>query len=457
MKDATPLSAQQWRPSAVAAAVLGIALVVALFPLGGRTPATTDPGQPASIPSRLASYSYLTGDVASSPPGRSVALFQHGFGVEFLDFPQAVVMGADADVYRRVDAAEARGGSEIQGDPGPMRLSPDGTLVAVGDYDASPPDLALVDLNTGDVEVTAVAGGLSIIPLGWSPDSLHVAYLSTPEEVYPYSGYAITGNIGLLDLATGESRLIQGVDDAREVAYSPDGTELAIHRILPDDFSRENLDGTPRMGGGSIDIFGMNDQLLRSIELPADQYLSGSNAWSPDGALLATGVQSWGCDQLNGSWDEGEWLDCLDQAEALFFVDATGRGEPVPAPLTAGLVGAEDVLGWTSANELLVMDDVEDPDEANDDSGRVFWVTAVSLDGSSSRRLSTVRDVDDYGVGGFHVATALLPGIEVREPGDIDRGRWPTALRVGLALLCGGAALVIATVASGRPRQQTDV
>jgi len=414
----------------------------------------TEPGQPASIPSRLASYSYLTGDVSASPPGRAVALFQHGFGVEFMDFPQAVVMGADGDVYRRVGAAEARGGAETQGDPGPMLLSPDGTLVAVGDYSKRRPDLALLDLNTGDVEVSPVVGGLSIIPLAWSPDSRQVAYLSTPEEVYPYSGYAVTGNIGILDLAAGESRLLPGAADGRAAAFSPDGTELAIHRIPPDDFSRENLDGTPQMGGGRIDIVGPNDELLREITLPSDQYLSGPSAWSPDGALLATNVQSWGCQQLDGGWDEDEWLNCLDATEALFFVDATGRGGSVPAPLNAGLVGAEDVLGWTSANELLVLDDVEGPDEADTDSGRVFWVTAVSLDGGSSRRLTTIRDVDSYGVGGFHVATGLLPDMEVREPGTIDRGRWPTAIRIGLAFLCGGAALVIANVVIRRRRHQ---
>ncbi len=453
MKDATLLSGKRWWPPAVGAAVLAVALIVALFPLSGRTPATTEPGQPASIPSRLASYSYLTGDVASSPPGRAVALFQHGFGVEFMDFPQAVVMGADGDVYRRVGAAEARGGSETQGDPGPMRLSPDGTLVAVGDYNASPPDLALLDLNTGDVAVTPVVGGRSIIPLAWSPDSRQVAYLSTPEEVYPYSGYAVTGNIGILDLAAGESRLLPGAADARAVAFSPDGTELAIHRITPDDFSRENLDGMPLVGGGRIDIVGPNDELLREITLPSDQYLNGPNAWSPDGALLATGVQSWGCQQLDEEWDEAEWLNCLDVVETLFFVDASGRGGPVPAPLRAAMVGGEEVLGWMSADELLVFDDVEGS-EADNDSGRVFWVTAVSLDGSSSRRLTTVRDVDSYGVGGFHVATGLLPDLQVREPGDVDRGRWPTAIRISLALLSGAAALVIANLVSWRRRKQ---
>ena len=454
MKDATSLDSERWWPSGVAMTVLVVALVVALLPLSVRTPASTKPGQPASMPSRLASYSYLTGDVASSPPGRALALYQHGFDVEFMDFPQAVVMGADGDVYRRVGAAEARGGPETQDDPGPMLLSPDGTLVAVGDYSANRPNLAFVQLNTGKLESTAVVGGLSILPLAWSPDSHQVAYLSTPDQIYPHSGYASTGNVGILDLDTKQSRLLPGVTNGRAAAFSPDGTELAIHRIPPDDISRENLDGTPQMGGGSIDIVGPGDEFLRKIILPSDQYLTGPNAWSPDGALLATRVESWWCQQSHGGWVEAEWQQCLDETEALFFVDATGSGRPVPAPLTPGLVGNGDVLGWTSSEELLVFDTVKGTDEADTDSGRAFWVTAVSLDGNSSRRLTAIRDVDSYGVGGFQMATALLADMEVREPGDVDRGRWPAAIRIGLAFLCGGAALVIATLVRGRRRQK---
>lgn len=46
---------------------------------------------------------------------------------------------ADGDVHRRDGAAEARGGAETQGNPAPTRLSPNGSLVAVGVYNASPP------------------------------------------------------------------------------------------------------------------------------------------------------------------------------------------------------------------------------------------------------------------------------------------------------------------------------
>src|SRR6478735_6339245 len=105
----------------------------------------------AAIPDRLAGYSYLMADLSDAPSGRALALYQHGFGVEFMDFPQAVVLAADDDVYRRLDAAEARSGLRDQGDPGPMLLSPDGTSVALGEHATEDPDLGIVDLATGEV------------------------------------------------------------------------------------------------------------------------------------------------------------------------------------------------------------------------------------------------------------------------------------------------------------------
>ncbi len=166
-------------PRTVGLAVLVVGVVVALLPgwvpparwLG---PADAGPGA-ATLPPRFADYSYLTGSVSASPPGRAIAVYQHGFGVEFMDFPQAVVAGADGDVYRRLDVAERRAGGETQGDPAVMQLSPDGTRVAVGDWATSAPDIAVVDLTTGDSRALPVPGGRSAIPLAWSPDSTLLA------------------------------------------------------------------------------------------------------------------------------------------------------------------------------------------------------------------------------------------------------------------------------------------
>ena len=129
--------------------VVGLgAAALAVVLTGSDDGAPAEPGA-AAVPRQLAAYSHLTGNVSTSPPGAAVALFQHGWGVELLDFPQAVVLGAGGDVYRRVDVAEDRAGAETQGDPAPMLLSPDGTQVAVGDHDTQDPDVVVVDLLTG--------------------------------------------------------------------------------------------------------------------------------------------------------------------------------------------------------------------------------------------------------------------------------------------------------------------
>lgn len=433
---------RRWVPAGIGATVLLLALPVALLPVGSPTTATSDHG-PAGIPARLANYSYFTGDMSASPPGRAVAIFQHGFGVEFLDFPQAVMVAADGDAYRRLGVAEDRPGSETQGDPAPMLLSPDGGLVAVGDWDAHEPDVALLDLDTGKVEVHQVPGGHSAVPLAWSSDSDLVSYLSTAEPTNPHSGTAIRGDIGVLEPATGQARILPGASDVRAAAFSPDGTELAIHRIGPDNGSIGLEEGIPQIGGGTVEVVGLDGAVHHRLDLPPGQYLEGPNAWSPDGTLLATGKQFGGCQQLTGRWDEDQWLRCLQQTDALVFIDASGRGAPVPSPLKAGAVGGYGLLGWTGSDEVVVLDDVESPGPAQAERN-LYWLTALPLDGSEPQRLSAVPGGGNYGVGNFQLAAALLPDLQVREAGQPDRGRWPAIVRVAGALALAGAALLAA-------------
>src|SRR5262245_7547385 len=62
-------------PALVAAAV---ALIVALLPTAGlwpEPPAPAAPDQPARLPSRFASFSVLTGDLAKAPIGRAIAAY----------------------------------------------------------------------------------------------------------------------------------------------------------------------------------------------------------------------------------------------------------------------------------------------------------------------------------------------------------------------------------------------
>ncbi len=435
--------------------MLAIGLLVALLPFRPQ-PVTAASGS-ASLPSRFADYSYLTGDVRTSPPGRAIALYQHGWGVEFLDFPQAVLAGADGDVSRRVGLAEQRAGSETQGDPAPMLLSPDGTTIAVGDYVADDPDVAVLDLATGRARTLEVPGGRSTIPLAWSPDSALLAYLSTAQPVDPYSGTAVSGTVGLLDRATGTATLLPGAPDARAVAFSPDGTQLAVHRITPDDGSLSGLDGTPRLGGGVVEITALDGVVDRSLPLASGAHLVGPSAWSPDGALLAVGVRSTSCSELDGSRSEGEWDQlawdrCWAEQDALAFIDASGDGAPTPSPLSAGQVGYQGLLGWWGSEEVLVLDDVPEPGTPEEDS-ELYWLTAVPVDGGEARRLSAVAGGGNYGIGSFHLATALLPDIEVRTSGGVDRGPGPLWARVGAAIAAAWVTLLVARAIDRKSRR----
>lgn len=425
------------------------ALTITLLPVASPGPPNDD-AKPA-FPSRVAGYSYLTDDVADSPSGRAVALFQHGFGVEFLDSPQAVVISAGGDRYRRVGVAEERHGAETQGDPGPMLLSPDGAHVAVGHHDTSAPDIALVDLTTGQTRYLPVRGGRSVIPLAWSADSRQVAYTSSAEPTNPHSGEPNGGPVGILETKTGQAHLLPGLR-AQAIAFSPDGSELAVQAEASGDPEKS----TARPGAGTrgaptkVEIVGLDGRTHRSLTLPVGHSLDGPNAWSPDGALIATRNDAWSCQQPEGDYDEAKVQACEERREATAFVDASGRGASTPASLRGGVAGSSGVLGWTGEREVLVLDDLPAPIDSMDESKTVRaedtdgrWLTAVSLEGNGARRVSAVPFDDNYGIGTFEVASALLPGLEVREAGEVDRGRWPMTLRVGLSALFAGAVLLV--------------
>jgi hypothetical protein len=407
--------------------VLLPALGIALLPVGG-APADAAPGD-ATIPDRMAGYSHLTADVSSSAPGRGVALFQFGFGVEFLDHPQAVVVGADGDVYRRVDLAEDRADAQTQGDPAPMLLSPDGTQVAVGDHETERPDLAILDLATGRVEEHPVPAGRSVLPVAWSPDGRRIAYVGSAEATNPYAGLGpIAGDVGLLDLASGEAAALPGAMDVWTAAFAPDGEELAVQHA-----------------DGSAEVVPLDGGPGRTLDLTAGHSLAGPAAWSPDGALLATVQGENPCLTAGGPGAPR----CAQQA-VIDFVDATGRGARVPEPLARGVVGPGLVLGWTAADRVVALvpdpvDDVGDPDQHR--------VVEVPLDGAEPRELSALPTGDgNYGVGRFQLATGLLPDLEVREAGDPDRGRWPVWLRIGTALAVAAGAAATASLVLRRRR-----
>jgi hypothetical protein len=404
------------------------ALAVALLPVGGAPGAEERRGAP-TIPDRMAGYSHLTADVSSSPPGRGVALFQFGLGVEFLDFPQAVVVGAGGDVYRRVDLAEGRAGPETQGDPAPMLLSPDGTRVAVGNHDADPPDLAILDLASGQVEEYPVPAGHSVRPVAWAADGRRLAYVGNPEATNPHGGGPLTGDVGLLDLVSGEATALDGATGVSTAAFAPDGREIAVQRA-----------------GGTLEVLPLDGGAGRTLSPPSGFRLAGPDAWSPDGALLAVWRTTGTCPGLGSDPPPACAAD-----EVVSFVDATGRDGPTPEPLTRGVVAPGYVLGWTAPDRVVVLvpepiEELGEPEE--------YRVLDLPLGGGEPRQLTAVpTGGGNYGVGDFYLAGGLLPELEVRAAGDPDRGRWPLWLRLGTALVVAAGAVRLASRLLRGPRR----
>ena len=392
--------------------------VVVLTGLGSSPTAAGTP----TVPEVMAGYSHLTGSVSSSPPGPVVALWQHGYGVEFLDFPQAVVLGAGGDTYRRVDVAEERAGSETQGDPAPMLLSPDGTRVAVGDHDVERPDVVVVDLTTGATSRYALPAGHSVVPLAWSSDGEALASLVSDEATNPYSGGRITGEIALLDLPDDSAEVVDLDGSATAAAFSPDGSELAVEQ------------------SGGITVVDVQDGSRRSLEV--DGVLAGPAAWSPDGRLLAvTTVEP-------TSAPPG--VDAPGVPTGLSFVDPTGRGRDVPDPLALDLTGPGRVLGWAGPAEVLTVLAVEGADPCCGPDEQTL--SGVPLDGTHPRTLMRMSDLGSYGVGRLQLASSVAGSLEVVGPAGVDRGPWPWALRGVLTVAAGLLAWFLARVAVRRRR-----
>ena len=400
----------------VFAGIGAAALVVVLTGLPGS--ASPAPGA-AAVPERLAGYSLLTGSVSDSPPGAAVALFQHGFGAEFLDSPQAVVLGAGGEVYRRVDAAEDRAGAETQGDPAPMLLSPDGTLVAVGDHDTADPDVVVVDLETGRTTAHPLPSGRSVLPVAWSRDGRTLAHLLSPAPTDPYTGERIAGSVGVLDLGDDTTDVLPD-DDATAVAFSPDATQLVIEHA-----------GAYFTDGPRLSVVDLASGAQR--DLRADGVLAGPAAWSPDGELIATTTLE----------PSGAPIGVADPGKptGLAFVDASGRDRELPAPVQLALSGPGRVLGWTDAGGVLVLLDVAGYDPCC--GPEASTLSAVPLDGTEPRTLMRISDLQAHGVGRVQLASATVGDLRVVSPTDVDRGRWPLPWRGGLALLVGLVAWLV--------------
>lgn len=404
----------RWRGLALGAACASLVLL----PLA--VEGVRDPGTTAALPHRLADYSYRTGDVSDAPPGRALALYQHGFGVEFLDFPQAVVLAADTDVYRRLDVAEDRAGPETRGDPAPMLLSPDGRRVAIGDHDISGADIEVVDLSSGEVARHPLSPARSVRPIAWSADSSQVAYLARDNATDPYSGRALVGDLFVLHADSGEVTPMAVGDEVSVAAFSPDGLELAVQRHGRDpgiailELASSTTQNLPQPTLRTRPEQRPDAEILRS----QGGQLAGPDAWSPDGQLLA-----------------------IRQDDELAFRDLGAPAQSSPRTLSVQWPYGQALVGWTGEREVALLQ------THDDDTTRLL---ACALDGGEVRELTRVEGTSSYGVQTFQLASALLSDLEVRPAGDPDRGPMPTLLRITLALLLG---LVVAALTARLPRR----
>jgi hypothetical protein len=394
------------------AGICSTVAVVVLSPLTGSvTPMPTDG---AGVPSRLAGYSHLTGRVSDSPPGPAVALYQHGYGVEFLDFPQAVVLGASGDTYRRVDEAEDRAGQETQGDPAPMLLSPDGTKIAVGDHVTDKSDVVIVDLRTGDTSSHALSEGRSVVPVAWSRDGQRLAHLLTTGPTSPHRGEPIVGDVGVLDVQTGKTTMLRQARKVRTAAFSPDGTQLAVQQDVA---TGEQL--------ALVDID--TDDTIRVLVTEGE--LAGPASWSPDGKLLATTTVR-PLTPVRG-------IRTPTAPTGLEFVDPTGRDGPVPEPLKLPLTPDGRVLGWSSTYQVLALTVPPGQDDGFHGGPDTYELSSVPLDGTEPRALMQISGLQSFGVNRFQLADATVDELQVVTPTAVDRGPLPLPARGTAAVATG--------------------
>jgi DNA-binding beta-propeller fold protein YncE len=374
-------------PALAAAAVIAVAAVVALLPARGTTERLrmfADVPAAATLPERFAGMSLLTATVSEAPPGPAIALYSQGsLGSRRLATSQLVVTGVDGRTYRRLDEAKESGwrGSDGEWHGAKSLLSPDGERVAVGSR-------GIVDLYTG--RTTPFAPSLAgVVPVAWSPDGQRLV-VARPTASLEESA---VGHLLVLDLATGAATpLADAPGPVPTVAFSPDGTRVAVAE-----------EGSVLVAGG----------VRQRLPLTDRQSLAAGPSWSPDGRLLVL-------NEIGGS------------SIRLAFADATLTGQPVPAPVTLRGDGAAEVLGWRTADTMLVGID--------DDGG--YEIAEVSVHGGPEKIVSRLSHGPGQlaRVNGLQLATGLLAHTEVRDVGGADRGPWPTWWRVtvgGLVLLTG--------------------
>jgi hypothetical protein len=399
------------------AAVVAIAVMAVAVGVGGVggtgvgriAPAGSGPSGPA-LPDRIASFSSLTNTVTAEPGGRAIMIYQYGSG-EMFSVWQPLALGADTDTYRQVDAADSDHGLR------PWLLSPDGTTVVMTSGEKAVSEITLVDLVTGERRLIVLPAPTGALPLAFSPDGRYLAYASVPLSPGDTGFVNVVqeaarraGVLAVLDLRTGESTSHPEVTPVVSAAFAPDGRRIAVQT-------------GPEAWIGTVD--GTRE---RSVALPAQYVLATDVAWSPDGALLA----------VTGSVLEGDTGSDGGSGSVyhrrIRFIDATGDGAAVPAP-----VAADEMLGWRAEDRIVA--------QTREEASGAITISEIPLGGGAATVLSRFDNGRSCGYGlhrcdayEIRMASGLLPALPVRPAGEPDRGSWPTWFRHAVAALSLAAA-----------------
>ncbi|GIF49180.1 WD40 repeat protein [Asanoa ferruginea] len=400
---------------AALAVLLLASLATSVVPFQTAAPATTP-----SLPDTLAGYSTLTSTVAKAPPGRAIALYGYGNG-ELFNMFQSLVVGADRDTYRRVDAMEER-------DRPSALLAPDGTKVLLGDDRGATDDLLLVDLGTGERRSIPLGAPVGVRLLAWSPDGRYVAYSAAPLRNTGEFGtvnvveaeVARTGTLRILDVETGRSTEVPTLQPAWTAAFAPDSRSVAVQVG-----QRAHL----------IDLSGAEQA---TVDIPAGRELAAEVGWSPDGQFLAT-VPWLAEGPFNGrsGGDTGHGTFLWKNGD-LAFVPLTADGTPPPTAVK----DVVQLLGWRTPQMVIVatIDAVGHAAivEVHRDTGARRTLSRFDTGHSCELHTQTCQLFD------LHLATGLLPDLAVRDAGRPQRGGpWPTLLTALAAIALLGTAWLL--------------
>ena len=397
---------RSWLP-AVIVTTIGLLWATATYVASVVQPAVSEP----AFPSTVGTYSWWTSGLSEGDVDAALVVYQNGIGVEFLDTPQAVVLGTNGSTYRRLGVAERLGNPADQGDPAESVLSPDGTFVVVANP-GSDGGVVVATLGDGTPRSIDIGDGRSALPVSIAADGKSVLLLAHHDGLSRYSteDFRLHGDLVNLNLETGEVQDYPELNDVNSAALSPDGS-----RIVAD--TAEGI-VVANAADGKIQAIGLPD-----IDSP---YLDG-DAWSPDSGSFAF---------LNGST-----LHVVEVAE-LGGVTTEVSYQPVP------LDGVEygTAIGWRDNTTALVHTE----NGSGDNHSFFSWVDVES--GEREQFSEYTPDFTGAALGSADIARDLVATMQIADLPN-NRGVIPYVVNVALVLILG---LVVMAVSPARRKAEPE-